>query len=172
MTTSDDAVLIVASDVVAINESGVWSVVGNDHVSCLNRRVVFDCHVLSAVDDREESSIASEPRTVDVLKQVVGDPHATKACVSWCWWFVPAKQQHAGADITDDVINELNVFNDCREAGITRAWGEHNRASSLGIGPIVLKNVAFNDDLAGVFQLEKILNTPTDPRIRRIVDIP
>ena len=57
VTTSDDAVLVVASDVVAINESRVWSVVGNDDISGLNRRVVFDCHVFSAVDDSEESSL-------------------------------------------------------------------------------------------------------------------
>ena len=153
MTASDHAVHVVTRNIVPVHESGIRSVVDNDDVSRLNRRVVFNGHVLGAVDDGQESAIASESWTIDVVKQVVGDPHTAKTRVSWRWWFVPAEQENSGADVTDDVIYKLNVFNDCREAGIARARCEYDRSSSLSVGPVVFKNVADNKYMVLVLAL-------------------
>src|SRR5687767_2211026 len=121
MTAAEDPVLVVPRDVVAVNESNVWSIVGADDISRLKYRVVLNSYVLCLVDDRQEKTIAPKSWAIDVLPQVVGDPHTTKTCFVGRRRLICAQQEYSRTHIAHDVIRKLHIFNDGPRSGIVRA---------------------------------------------------
>ena len=57
-TAPKNPILIVAIDVVPVDEPRIRRVVGEDDVAGLNHRIVFNGHVLGLVDYRELQIIA------------------------------------------------------------------------------------------------------------------
>ena len=168
-----DSIRIMGHDVIAIDDSLVRGAVGHDGVRTLERGVVLDQHVGGPVEDLKESSVSTPGRTVHVEKEVVPDqdPHRLLAATRPC--FVSAGHVDARPGVTHDVVAEGHVL-DGRPGGgaVLIPGGEEDRESDLRVRPVALEDVAVDEHATGVLQLEKVLDRPVRPLVRRMPDLP
>jgi hypothetical protein len=148
----------VQDDVVLEDEAAVRRVIARpDQRVRLERRVVIDGDVGHPVQQLEQAAVA--PGAADVLEQVVVDGDAAGAPAR----VVVVAPEHVDArgDVANHVVGEHHVLDHRpRRLAVLVARGEEHREAVLAVRPVVLEQVAVDDDAAGVLQLEQVLDRP------------
>src|SRR6185369_6353730 len=110
----------------------------------------------------------------DVLPQIVPDqnPFGFLTLIPRTVVVVSHERNSASA-VTDDVIDELDILhNRPWSIAVLIAYREQHGKSGLGLLPTVFHHVALDDDAAGIFQLEQVLDGPLCAFVSRLVLLP
>ena len=111
------------------------------------------------------------PGAADVVEQVVLDQDALRLLARMD--VVGAHHVQGGPAVAHDVVRERHVaYGHPRRGAVLVARGEEDAVSILRIGPVVLEQVAVDQDALGVLQLEDVLDRPVDPGVARAVRPP
>jgi hypothetical protein len=74
---------------------------------------------------------------------------------------IAAEHVDGGRDVPDDIVREDHVLHDRPGGGpVLIPNRKQNREPVLGLGPVVLEDVALDDHPPGVLQLEEVLDGP------------
>jgi hypothetical protein len=143
--------LVVRTDVVAEDEVFRHarrlprSAVGGQHVAAVNDRVVLDGDLGGPLPDLHEGAVPAPFRSVDGVDQVVGypyPPHRSAGAVA-----VAREQVERRGRVPDDVVAEGHILDRRPRRGAAfAARREDDRVPRLSIDPVVLEEIAFDQD--------------------------
>src|SRR5262245_20855788 len=133
--------------------------------------IILDGEIVRALTHLERYSAAVPAFAVYVFKQVVGDSESptrhTRSDV------VAAVHIETRRRVAHDVICEGHVLNHGPEGfPILVAHSKEDGEPVLRHRPVVLEDVAVNQNALRVLQLEEVLDRPGRPRVDRIADPP
>ena len=136
---------------------------------------MVDDDVGGAVAQLEEApgAVGAGPLgTADVVEEVVLDEQALGLLAEE--QIVPTQDFDAPGGMADDIVGEGDVGDNGPRGGPGLvAHGEQDSGAMLiGADPVVLKDVAVQQDPLGVFEFEEVLDGPGDPSVGGVADFP
>src|SRR5438876_1196386 len=136
---------------------------------------MVDDDVGGAVAQLEEApgAVGAGPLgTADVVEEVVLDEQALGLLAEE--QIVPTQDFDAPGGMADDIVGEGDVGGNGPRGGPGLvAHGEQDSGAMLiGADPVVLKDVAVQQDPLGVFEFEEVLDGPGDPSVGGVADFP
>src|SRR5207247_2019175 len=136
---------------------------------------MVDDDVGGAVAQLEEApgAVGAGPLgTADVVEEVVLDEEALGLLAEE--QIVPTEEFDAPGGMADDIVGEGDVGDNGPRGGPGLvAHGEQDSGAMLiGADPVVLKDVAVQQDPLGVFEFEEVLDGPGDPSVGGVADFP
>jgi len=163
---SDHPILVVQRNVVCITKTVVPALRGDD-VTALKRGIVVDDNVLCFLDHLKQPPPATPLGSADIIKEIVlnQDPLRLPARMV----VVSAKNIDARGSVTHDIMDKGHIFDHGpRRAPVLVADCKQNSKTALCVCPVVLEEIALNEDSTSIFQLEEVFYRPRNSLIGRV----